>query len=209
MIESPEPLAFTREVSVSLTQHLPSAPWQPIGPAQLQTALAQLHFSTNQVTVALPFAVFAPGDLIVVIIRSHSGTAFAIYTAPQRSGLLSIPGAFQGTISPPRGARPDLDQLRDFPNNAITLIRKKILIAAIAPGAATGPIDKLIPLAVLDNGSETAALLLPTSATAVLAPLAPGNYTLAFAIDRKRWRDNASTDPEARYSQPQSIDLNW
>jgi hypothetical protein len=209
LIESPEPLAFTGDVSVSLIQHLPPSSWQPIGPAQLQAALAHLHFSGTQVTVPLPYAIFAPGDVIVRVIQNNSGTAFAIYTAPQHSGPLSIPGVLQGTISPPKGLRPDLDQLRNFPNGAIALIRNKTVIAAIAPGGGMGPVDKPISLAVFDNGSETAALLLPTAGTAVLAPLAPGKYTLALAIDRKRWRDNASIDPEARYSKHQLIDLNW
>lgn len=105
--------------------------------------------------------------------------------------------------------RPDLGQLRNFAKGAIALIRNKTVIAAIAPGGGTGPVDKPISLAVFDNGSETAVLLLPTAGTALLAPFAPGKYTLALAIDRDRWRDNASIDPEARYSQHHLIDLSW
>jgi hypothetical protein len=148
-------------------------------------------------------------DLIVRVIHNASGTAFAIYTAPQRGMLVSIPGTLQGTISPPKGFRPDLDQLRNFPNAAIVLMRNKTVIAAIAPGGSTGRVDKPINVLVFDNGAETAALLLPTVDTGVLAPLAPGRYTLTLGIDRKRWRDNVSTDPEARYAQQQAIDLNW
>ena len=61
LIESPEPISFTRDVSVSMVQHVPQPPWHPIGPPELQAALMHLHFAGNVVTVPIPFAIFLPG----------------------------------------------------------------------------------------------------------------------------------------------------
>ena len=213
VIESPEPISFTRDVSVSMVEHVPVPPWQPIGPPELQAALIHLHFAGNVVTVPIPFAIFLPGDFIVRIKQNPDGTtAFAIYNAPQKSLPAHLPtGTLREVVTPAKGVRKELDPLRGFPDNSIALLRKLKVIAAIDPGNSNDPqiVDKPISLVVFDNGPETAALLIPVAADGTLVALASGKYTLTLTIDRKRWRDSGSTDPEARYTQQQSIDLSW
>jgi hypothetical protein len=50
---------------------------------------------------------------------------------------------------------------------------------------------------------------MPATTGGALSPLGPGKYTLTLTINRKRWRDSASSDPESAYTQQQSIDLSW
>jgi hypothetical protein len=209
VLESPEPVPFTRDVTVSLVHHLPPTKWQPIGTPQLQAALLRLVFSATSVTCPEAFAIFVPGDLIVVVTQSSAGTTFSIYGAPQRGPLMPIPGKFQQTISPKKGVNPVLDAMRDFPDATLALVRGKALLAAVNHKVATGPVDVAVPLVVLDNGEETAALLSPTTASGMLTPLPPGKYTLQFGLSRQRWRDTSSTNPESVYVQEQSLEVDW
>jgi hypothetical protein len=112
-------------------------------------------------------------------------------------------------VSPPPGTRPELDQLRSFPNDVVVLLRNKKILAAVQLVTGSGVIDKPVSLAVLDNGPETVALLMAVSGAGVLAPMTPGKYTLTLSLSRKRWRDSSSADPEAEYSQQQVIQLIW
>jgi hypothetical protein len=209
LIESPEPLPFSRDVSATLVQHLPPPQWTPIGNPQAQAALLKLHFSGTQVTVPLAFAIFAAGDLIVRVAQSPAGATLEVYSAPHRTLLIVIPGHLQQTIHPGTLVPPALKPLLAFPNGTIVLVRNQMLVAAVNPGLATGPVDQNIPLTVFSNGPETAALLIPSSGPGSLSPLAGGKFTLTFSINRQRWRDPSASNPESQYSQKQSVDLNW
>jgi hypothetical protein len=209
LLESPEPISFSRDVTVALVQHLPPPVWTPIGPGNLQAALMHLQFSGTLVSVSQAFALFAPGDLIVRIAQLGTGPVFAIYTAPQRGMFVVTPGKLQETIAPKLGAQPALDPLRHFPDGTIALIRNKQLLAAVDPKITTAPVNVTIPLVLLSNGPETAALMIPATTAGALAPLSSGRFSLNFALSRQRWRDTSSTDPECLYSQQQSLDLSW
>jgi hypothetical protein len=211
LMESPEPISFNRDVSLSLIQHVPQQVWPPIGDPALQAALSHLSFAHNVVTVPIKFAIFHAGDLIVLIIRhAKGGPTFEIYNAPLKTLLVTVPtGTLRETVTPPKGARPELDQLRGFPDHVVALLRNGKLLAAVKLPVGPAVIDKPIDLVVFDNGPETAALLMPATTGGALSPLGPGKYTLTLTINRKRWRDSASSDPESAYTQQQSIDLSW
>jgi len=209
LIESPESLPFSRDVSVSLIQHLPPPQWTPIGSPQMQGALLKLQFHGTSVTTSPQFAIFVAGDLIVRIRQAPAGPTFEIYTAPQRTHFIVIPGHLQETIHPGSVIPPALKHLAFFPNGTIALLRNDALLAAVNPAIPTGPIDKTIELALLSNGPETSALLVPISGPGTLSPLGSGKYTLKFSISRQRWRDPSTSNPEALYSQEESLNLNW
>ena len=175
----------------------------------MQAALLRLVFSATSVTCPEAFAIFAPGDLIVVVTQPAVGTTFSIYGAPQRGPLVPIPGKLQQTIRPTKGINPVLDAMRDFPDATLALVRAKALLAAVNHKVATGLVDVAVPLIVLGNGDETAALVIPATASGTLTPLPPGKYTLRFGLSRQRWRDTNSTNPEAIYVQEQSLELDW
>jgi hypothetical protein len=213
VLESSEPISFTRDVTASLIQHVPQPAWQPIGPTAMQAELARLQFTGNQVTegftgdqvtepgiIIKPPTDFLTGDLIVHVSQPPAGPTFAIYTAPHRTLLLSTPGVLQQTITPEKGVDPELNPLRTAPAGTVGLLRGGVLIAAEGHASV---IDQPVALTIFDNGPETAVLLIPS------APLSPGKYKLTLTIDRKRWRDAASTDPESEYTQQQAIALNW
>jgi hypothetical protein len=209
LMECPEPIPFSRDVSIGLVQHLPKPEWTPIGSPQMQGALLKLQFGGTLVKVPPAFAVFAAADLIVRIIQLPAGTTLEVDSAPQRHLFVVIPGHLQQTIHPGNLVPPAFKPLLKFPNGTIALIRNQALLAAVNPGIATGPVDQNIPLAVLSNGPETVALLMPTSGPGNLAPLGSGKFTLTFSLDRQRWRDPGNTNPESRYFQQQSLDFNW
>ena len=209
VLQSPEPLSFTRDITASLMHHLPPPVWHPIGPANFQAALLHLVYSGKSVTVPQVFEIFAVGDLIVHVTQPVEGPTFAIYTAPLHGPLIPIPGKLQETVTPKKGTNPVLDQLRQFPNGTNVVIRNKVVVAAVNPGIATGPVDQQVPLIVFDNGPETVALLMPVLANGTPITLAPGKYTLHLALSRNRWRDANSTNPESVYAQQQTLELTW
>ena len=208
LLESPEPISFTRDVTVSLVHHIPAPIWHPTGPANLQAALSHLQFVQKTVTVPAAFAIFAAGDHIVHVTQSVAGPTFAVYTAPQRGLLVPIPGTLQ-QIRPAKGTNPLFDQMRIFPDGTNVLVRNKAIVATANPGIATGPVDQTVPLIPFDNGLETAAFLIPASASGHLTPLPPGRYTLHLTITRNRWREPGSISPEAVYTQQAQLELTW
>jgi hypothetical protein len=209
LLESPEPLPFSRDVSVFLVEHLPKPDWTPFGSPELQNALLQLHFSGTSVTSPLAFAILAATDLIVRIAQRPTGATLGVYSAPHRNGFVVAPGHLQQVIGPGLVVPPALKPLLKFPDGTIALIRNQSVLAAVNPGIRTGPVDQNIPLAVLSNGPETAALLMPTLSPGHLAPLRSGKFTLTFSVDRRRWRDPNASNPESRYFQQQALDFNW
>ena len=151
LLESPEPIAFSRDVTLAMVQHLPPPQWTPIGPAKSSgsTHASPVHCQCRSVPRA--FALFALGDLIVRIAQLATGPVFAIYTAPQRGLFTVTPGKLQETIAPKLGAQPALDPLRNFPDGAIALLRNKQLLAAVDPRITTAPVNVTIPFVLLSQ----------------------------------------------------------
>jgi len=207
LVESPEPLAFSRDVSVTLVQHLPPK-FKPIGPANIQAALLHLQFIANVVTVPLQFALFTAGDQIVRVSRTAAGATLAVYSPPLRSLITVTPGHLVQVIPPTGVIPPALQALRKLPGGTIALIRNQALFAAVNPGLGSGPVDQAIPVVVFSNGPETAALLIPSQTAGSVDALASGNFTIKFSIRRERWRDT-SANPESQYVQDQSLNLSW
>jgi len=207
LVESPEPLAFSRDVSVTLVQHLPPK-FKPIGPANIQAALLHLQFTANAVTVPLQFAFFTAGDQIVRVSRTAAGATLAVYSPPLRSLITVTPGHLVQVIPPTGVIPPALQALRKLPEGTIALIRNQALFAAVNPGLSSGPVDQAIPVVVFSNGPETAALLIPSQTAGSVDALASGNFTIKFSIRRERWRDT-SANPESQYVQDQSLNLSW
>jgi hypothetical protein len=208
LVESPEPLPFSRDVSVTLIEHI-KPKWTPIGPPAAQAALLHLQFQGTLVTVPIQFAIFRTGDMMVRISQTAAGPTLAVYSPPLRTLAIVTPGHLlqiipEGTVVPPA-----LNALRKFPDGTIALLRNQVLLAAVNPGIPTGPVDKPVPLVVFSNGPETAALLLPSSGGGSLSVLGPGSFTLKFAIQRERWRDTSSSIPESQYVGEQALNLNW
>jgi hypothetical protein len=208
LVESPEPVAFSRDVTVTLIEHLPPR-FTPIGPPAVQAALLHLTVQGTAVSVPLQFAIFSAGDQIVRISHSATGPSLAVYSPPMKSLALVTPGHLQQVIPPGTVVAPVLQALRKFPDGTVALLRNQTLIAAVNPGLNSGPVDQSIPLVVFSNGPETAALLIPSQTVASLSPLASGKFTIKFAINRERWRDTSSANPESEYVQQQSLDLSW
>jgi hypothetical protein len=208
LVESPEPLAFSRDVSVTLIEHIKPR-WAPIGPPATQAALLDLQFQGTAVNVPLQFAIFRAGDAIVRISQTADGPTLAVYSPPLRTFAIVTPGHLQKIIPEGTVVPPALNALRKFPDGTIALLRSQVLLAAVNPGIPTGPVDKPIALVVFSNGPETAALLLPSSGAGSLAMLGPGTFTLKFAIHRERWRDTSFSNPESQHLGEQALNLNW
>jgi hypothetical protein len=208
LVESPEPLAFSRDVSVTLIERIKPR-WAPIGPPATQAALLHLQFQGTAVNVPLQFAIFRAGDAIVRISQTAAGPTLAVYSPPLRTFAIVTPGHLQKIIPEGTVVPPALNALRKFPDGTIALLRSQVLLAAVNPGIPTGPLDKPIPLVVFSNGPETAALLLPSSGAGSLSMLGPGTFTLKFAIHRERWRDTSFSNPESQYLGEQAVNLNW
>ena len=215
LIESPEPLPFSTDVTASLVHHVMIHHWPPFGGENEYTErLARVRIDDDSISVPLSDAkAYQAGDRFVRVAQTQRGPSFTIYDAPSRAaGAMRAVGSLRETVSPAPGVRPELDVLWDAPDGAIGIVRPGLGVIATGGGSGNGygivTIDVPVALSVLSNGDETTVLLFPVNSTGQSVGLSSGRYTLALHLQRTRWRTSAN-DPAAVYDQTQNIDMTW
>jgi hypothetical protein len=199
LIEGPEPMPLSTDVTASLVHHVVIHHWPPYGGENAYTArLARVRFDARSISVPLSDApAFQPGDRLVRVTQTDDAPAFAIYDMPRRTaGAVRAVGALRETVVPALGVRPELDALRGAPDGAA------------GNGFGIQTIDVPVTLTALTNGDETTLLLLPVDSTGASLALHSGGYTLTLRVQRTRWRTSVS-DPSAIYDQSRAIALAW
>jgi hypothetical protein len=215
LIEGPEPLPLSTDVTASLVHQVVIHHWPPYGGENAYTVrLARVRFDAGSISALLSdAAAFQPGDQLVRVAQTGDAPAFAIYDVPRRAaGAVRAVGALRETVVPAPGVRPELDVLRGAPDGALGIVRPGAGVIATGGGAGNGfgvvTIDVLVALTALSNGDETTLLLFPVDSSGASLALHSGGYTLTLRVQRTRWRTSVS-DPSAVYDQSRAIALAW
>ena len=192
LLESDEPLPFSRDVTVTLAKRIkvPTFP-HPTHPPVVATvaAIPDLEFDdTRIVAPALPARARA-GRRILRVVAVERGRveveAFEIDRSRRESLLadrVAAAAEWPRELSVPR------------PGDLVVVDDRNVPVLPIIP-----PFGHFIwsPIAamVLTNDDETRALIVPSG-----GPLMTGNFRLQFRIDRPRWRA-AAPDATSNYEQ--------
>jgi len=198
LLESPEPLPFSRDVTITATHRVIGLPGPPPDgvPRALLRFAAGLVFARAAVTGAVSddvLALVSQARLLVHAVRSspQSRTVYRFYdvrvrTSPDGSlltGDLVEVRPLPPAAPPPRPRRFPVDHVGLFDGGGE-------LLGALLPLPVER--DEEVPLTLISNGVEDRILLIPQS------PLVPDVYTVTFRLDRERYR-SAVADDDSRY----------
>jgi hypothetical protein len=203
VIESPEPLAFSRDVSLGVRRRLHTPPLPPHGtPVDFAAFIANLEFSAHALVVPARPPTLAALRAVVRGVRTARGIAYEVYALPVRkSGALRLtrprslssdaaPAAF-ATIGPDEVGLVDAGQ---------RLLKPPFPVPPI-------PTYVIVPVRLLSNGDERRAFVIPVGMSpGTHVPFAAGTYELAFAIDRARWR-SATPDATTNYRASVTVSI--
>jgi hypothetical protein len=211
LIESPEPISLTRDVTLKLTRHVRVWVPVPVGPP-----LPSFTVADALATLRKPFVDPVPDVL--------ADTLDALTFGRRR---VSVPPNYAGTFQ--RGDRiaravatesADVVELYDAGSGELVETTRMMAAnmsagstAIVRGGKIVGPVKQghwedeevPVPFIALSNGAEDVILLLSQGGTAMAA----GKYTLDALLDRDRWSVSTSTDPEQHYHDERSFALQW
>ena len=190
VLESPEPLPFSRDVSVAAVHRVTSQPDPPSGvPPSLMEFAASIMFKRDMVSGPVPnnaAAVVRRARTLVhaVLLDGLTGQVeYRVYrvSVAQGTGGLSLDGELVDVRTTPPAAQGFPPRRMRLPVDHIALLDAtgRLLAAAIPLPVER---DEAIELTILTNGVEDRALLIPT------AVMQPDTYSFTFAIDRPRFR---------------------
>jgi hypothetical protein len=206
LLESPEPLPFSRDVTLVVTHRVRTIPGPPPAgvPRSMLRFAADLAFTRDAVSGTIPSDVVGviraartlvlstrEGALGRIVYRIYDVT---VRTGPRRSELV---GELREVRNAPPGSPTFPRRPRRFPADHIGLFdAQDEVIGALLPLPVER--DEVVPLVVLSNSSEDRVLLIP------LTPFASDLFTFSFAVDRERYR-SAGADAEARYRRSATL----
>jgi hypothetical protein len=188
LLESPEPLPFSRDVGLSVTHRVVSVPDPPLGVSRaLLRFAAGLVFARDRVHGPVPAEVaplVAQARTLVYAVRADRLLQRVEYRIYQVA-IDNASGELEGDLVQVRPAPPVGPGLPRRPLR-IPVDHVALLDATGQPLAPALPLpfahDEAVDLAVLTNSVEDRALLIPA------APLATDTYRFAWTIDRPRYR---------------------
>jgi hypothetical protein len=234
LLESPEPLPFSRDVRVELNKRsfvvsLPvgspvpprPGPPRPGLPPLLRRIAVNLDFDGDRVTLGPVPAVPATRPLmdmrwLVHAVQVDQALEYRVYAMrPPRvvGGQILAAGRLSETIRAAgggTGTSPLLGVVSGMEADHMALIDPSftLLFGRFIPlSPAT---FKIVPTRVLTNATETAALIIPlvSAGSQTHAPLPSGRYRLDFSIDRARFRAD-TPDAVSNYRGSASIVSEW
>ena len=200
LLESPEPLPFSNDVTVTLTHRvlgLPGPP--PVGvPRALLRFAAGLVFARDGVSGAV-------SDDVLGLVGQARRLVHAVRSTPQSRTVYQIYEVRVRTISDGSVLTGDLVEVRPTPPLTPTFPPRQPRFPVDHVGLIDGdgellgvplplPVerDEEVPLTLISNSVEDRVLLIPQS------PLVPDTYTVTFRLDRQRYRV-AAPDDDSRY----------
>jgi hypothetical protein len=227
IVQSPEPISLTRDVTLKLTQHVRIWIWdlQPVlsGPVIVQPrGSAQPPLTLNDIA-NLALAVHAAPDSASAIETMVMGLRFADARPFEPGDFPALPPGSQiaRIISTPSGPAIELRSLSGAVET-LTLnqaMRRPDLAAAarLSPGSVGVitpqgwhfghwvEVDIDVEFTALANGDETVLLLLAKGGAVWPA----GQYKLKATIIRDRWSNNGVADPEQTYNDEATLAFGW
>jgi hypothetical protein len=227
LLQSPEPISLTRDVTVSATRHVRKWVPGPVMPATGLVAPPQPALTIHAVHAAALASGTEAGTAAQSDPAILAGVTFTFRGArmPRGAGLapgerifrvLDGPASEVEIYAAAEGNRVRLvekvpqTQLAMRPDLAAVAKLPAGSIGILGPGGIVGlghwvEMDVPVPLVALTNGAETAALLMSPGA----ATLPSGHYKLQFTLDRDRWLANVPGDPEQHYHDSSTLSLSW
>lgn len=206
LLESPEPLSFLHDVTLSLVHHTVQTLPHPVivgPPNPVSNALAAIQVTgTTLVAAVQPAQVLAANHVAVVLITA-SAPNFSM-TVYQVRMPAPLPLPTKVVLSPvktydARSATVDgFGALTSQPAGMLLAVRQDHSVAGAV--RLTAPVDVPVAVTVLANGDETATVVLSA------APLTPGDYSLEFTFHRTRWETSVA-DPQSVYDDAAEIAL--
>jgi hypothetical protein len=236
LVESPEPISLTRDVTLTLTHHeriwVPSPVGPPLPPptpypvalgapgsveAVAASAIATLHKPIvdpvpDTFTDALNAVTFTGEEVIVP-------SSFAVNFQPGDQIVRVITGEVENKIE-------FYDAQSGVLRQTMSVTRAKqqtplAMVANMSPGSTTivrhggtvGPInhghweDKEVPVPFVALSNGAENVVLLLSQGGSALPA--GKYTLDAVLDRDRWSATTSADPEQHYHDERTIALQW
>jgi hypothetical protein len=205
VLESPEPLAFSRDVSLGVRRRLHAPPWPPHGgPGDVAGFVANLEFGAHGLAVPPRPAALATLRAIVRAVHTPSGIAYEVYALPPRKAAalrVPRPALVEADAAPAAFAAIAADEI-GLVDAAHRLLRPPFPVPPL-------PAYVIVPVRMLSNGDETRALVIPVGMSpGAHVPLAAGAYELTFAIDRARWR-SAAPDDATNYRAAMTLAIAW
>ena len=190
VLETPEPLPFSRDVALTVTHRVRVQPDPPAGvPRPLLRFAAGLVFARDTVT--------GPVRDDVASVVSQARTLVHAVSVDRLTGTIEYRMYRVRVANGPDGPilTGDLVAVRNTPPTIPTIPPRRLQIpvdhvalldAAGRPLAPSIPLpverEVTVPVAILTNSAEDHALLIPAIA------LEPDTYTFTFSVDRPRYR---------------------
>ena len=203
LLESPEPLSFLHDATVSLlhrTRRPVPNPFHGV-PTSVTAALAQLQINHGDL-IAPPAAahVLLTNKVSVVVITAGApNLSMTVYKVPDAgSQHAAVKLQPTQTLDAASAAQAGFGALAHQPVGTVAAVRADHSIAGIAHLFTL--VDVPVSMTLLANGDETSTLAIPA------APLTSGTYFIKLGFHRTRWETTA-TDPDAAYRDAATIEL--
>ncbi|MGE0398275.1 MAG: hypothetical protein AB7T06_16345 [Kofleriaceae bacterium] len=202
LLESPEPIPFSKDVSVTLTK-LTGGHWPP----NWLDDLADTAFDELTAAVALPRLSRPPRGNVAIVRSAHDGQ-LRVFTGrieprPEGGGRLIARRTADVRLHEP-GALPLLGTLRPGGVALVDLDALEVLGETLPVDGLPLPPQPAPTLAVLTDASDCRALLIPIRNNAAV-PLDVGRWRLSFALDRERWHEVAPASAASRLTATAGI----
>lgn len=223
LLESPEPLPFSNDVTLRLKKRILVPTPKPL--------FTDDYIDFSKLAIALDFwedRVRGPVDSdnlarklvavrrLVRATKKGDSLEYYIYDVKlrtNRQGHTQLSGELVEVICPHKRdgytKTPAIAALSGLKANKIALLDKNL--ALIGPHITTNFTEKYIPVPfrVLTNGSETHALIIPVDmATNTLTPLKNGTYRFEFRLNRSRFRSQVASSV-SNYRAEETIVTRW
>ena len=196
LLESPEPLAFSADVRLTITHRVVSLP----GGGHPNIPRSWLAFGAGLVFARTTVRGDVPDDLVTIVSRARH--LVRAVRADRLGNRVQYEVYAVDVVVTPTGARieGELETVRPTPPLTPTFPQPQLMrVGTVALldrfGALLGTVvplpverDETIELTILTNGAEDKALLLPST------PMRPDEYRFGFELDRVRYRSAAVDD---------------
>src|SRR5262249_14545836 len=128
LLETPEPISFSRDVTVQLVKHVIHHVPGPFPGVALDrgmyAALQSVRSEADRISLPAAQSVCRPGDLLIRVKHQEGKVSFLVYDAPRKEvGSVRLWGKLREVVTPAPGVRPELDALRDLKDNSLAVLR--------------------------------------------------------------------------------------
>ena len=234
VFESPEPLAFSRDVTLTMMRRASADPMPPgpgpippvvdrRGGARLPNVDAQDEDPLASAAVRWLSSFEWHGEQLLGAAPPR-GLELVQRVVTIEAGPLFLERIEYRIVRPPLGERRRVeavfDRRRRVRPTDVPRLRRGDVLLMNSTGPLLGPVRPPFPwpprpsvfvpqpLMVLTDGNQTRGLVIPVDASGAAVTLGGGTYRFTFAIDRERWRVDVP-DAMSNYRAQVSFDVSW